>query len=56
MGEKEYIALRDALASTAMEGFNVTRQTESDCIRLLSGEITVANLVNEILSRPEKTQ
>ena len=51
MGEREYEALRNALASTRMEGFEVTEQTEKDCIRLLSGEISVEDMVNEILSR-----
>ena len=54
MGEKEYRALRSALASTRMEGFEVTEQTEKDCIRLLSGDISVADLVKEIVSRPAK--
>ena len=54
MSEKEYRALRSALASTRMEGFEVTEQTEKDCIRLLSGDISVADLVKEIVSRPAK--
>jgi len=54
MSEKEYRALRSALASTRMEGFEVTEQTEKDCIRLLSGDISVADLVKEIISRPAK--
>ena len=54
MGEKEYRALRSALASTRMEGFEVTEQTEKDCIRLLSGDVSVADLVKEIVSRPAK--
>ena len=29
-------------------------QTEKDCIRLLSGDISVADLVKEIVSRPAK--
>ena len=51
MGEREYEALRSALASTRMEGFDVTEQTEKDCVRLMSGEISVEDIVNEILSR-----
>ena len=54
MSEKEHRALRSALASTRMEGFEVTEQTEKDCIRLLSGDISVADLVKEIVSRPAK--
>lgn len=54
MSNSEYRALRNALASTRMEGFAVTEQTEKDCIRLLSGQVTVTELVNEILIRPAK--
>lgn len=54
MNEHEYEALRSALASTRMEGFNVTEQTEKDCLRLIRGEISVEDLVQEILNRPEK--
>ena len=54
MSEYEYKTLRNALASTQMEGFVVTQQTEMDCVRLLSGEISVADLVGEILKRPGK--
>ena len=52
MDEREYKALRSALASTRMEGFDVTEQTEKDCIRLMNGEVSVADLVKEILARP----
>lgn len=54
MSEREYEALRSALASTRMEGFSVTEQTERDCIRLMSGEVSVAAIVKEILARPAK--
>ena len=54
MSKREYEALCSALASTRMEGFNVTEQTEKDCVRLMSGEISVADLVKEILARPAK--
>lgn len=54
MSEREYEVLRSALASTRMEGFIVTGQTEKDCIRLMSGEVSVADLVKEILTRPAK--
>lgn len=52
MSGREYDALRSALASTRMEGFDVTAQTEQDCLRLLSGKISVADLVKEIVARP----
>lgn len=54
MSGKESRALQDALASTRMEGFEVTKQTEQDCLRLMNGEISVSELVREILARPEK--
>ena len=54
MSEREYEALRSALASTRMEGFDVTEQTEKDCVRLMTGELSVADMVKEILSRPAK--
>ena len=37
MSEHEYESLRSALASTRMEGFHVTEQTEQDCVRLKIG-------------------
>ena len=54
MSECEYESLRSALASTCMEGFPVSEQTERDCIRLMSGEVSVAAIVKEILERPAK--
>lgn len=54
MSGKGSRALQDALASTRMEGFEVTKQTEQDCLRLMNGEISVSELVREILARPEK--
>ncbi len=52
MNEREYETLRSALASTRMEGFNITTQTEKDCIRLMTG--AVSELVKEIMSRSAK--
>ena len=54
MSEREYEALRSALASTRMEGFHVPEQTDKHCIRLMSGEVSVADLVKQILARPAK--
>ena len=56
MSEQEYEALRSALASTHMEGFEVTEQTEKDCVRLLSGKLSVDEMVKEILARPAKVK
>ena len=55
MTKREYEALRNALASVGMEGFEITEQTEKDCIRLLNGEVSVEELVKEIMSRPKNT-
>lgn len=52
MSEKEYMELKNALASTRMEGYVITEQTEHDCARLMRNEISIAELVQEILSRP----
>ncbi len=54
MSEREYDALRSALASVRMEGFHITEQTQKDCIRLMNGEVSAADLVKEILQRPKK--
>lgn len=54
MSDREYDALHSALASTRMEGFPVTAQTELDCIRLLNGDVSVDELVKEIMARPVK--
>ena len=51
MNDREYEAVRSALASTRLEGFTVTEQTEKDCLRLLRGEISVDDIVKEIISR-----
>lgn len=45
------LALDSALASTKMEGFEVTEQTRQDCLRLLDGSISVPELVREITAR-----
>lgn len=54
MDERDHEAPRSALASTRMEGFEITKQTELDCIRLINGEVSVADLVKEIMVRPAK--
>ncbi len=44
-------ALRNALASSRMEGLPVSQQTEKDCIRYLEGRVDTATLVREILEK-----
>lgn len=52
MSNQEHEALRNALASARMEGLPITEEIEKDCARLMNGEVTVAELVKEILTRP----
>jgi len=47
-------ALQNAIASIGMEGFPVSAQTEADCVRLMNGDLSVYELVQEILARPVK--
>jgi len=54
MSEREYDSLKSALASARMEGLPVSCQTEHDCVRVLNGEISISELVQEILLRPAK--
>ena len=51
MSKSECRELKTASASTRMEGYEVTKQTEQDCVRLMRGEISVNDLVREIMSR-----
>ena len=45
------LALENALASAKMEGFVVTEKTRQDCLRLMSGDISVADFVWEVIER-----
>lgn len=51
MNEKQYVALRNALASTQMEGYEITEQTEQDCVRLLKEKISIQESAQEIMAR-----
>lgn len=55
MTKREYEALRNALTSVGMEGFEITEQTEKDCVRLMKGEVSVEELVKEIMARPKNS-
>ena len=48
------LALENALASAKMEGFTVTEKTRQDCLRLIGGETSVADLVREVRERTDK--
>lgn len=51
MTELQYQYLRDALASARIEGHEITKQTVQDCIRLIDGEISVADMIQEFKAR-----
>lgn len=54
MNRQEYEALRSALASARMEGLQISEQTKMDCLRLINGEISATDIVQEILTRPSQ--
>lgn len=50
-------ALENALASSRIEGYEVTDQTRRDCLRLMEGKVDARTLAAEILARrPKKGQ
>ena len=51
MTVKREQALHNALASSRMEGLQVSKQTEQDCLRYLEGRVDAAALVREVLQR-----
>ena len=51
MSELEYRNLKIALASSAIEGIRITEQTEADCLRLINGNVSVKEMVEEIIAR-----
>jgi len=51
MTAKRTLALRNAMASSRIEGLPVSKQTEQDCIRYLEGRIDTAALIHEVLQR-----
>ena len=52
LSEREQRSLHNALASTRMEGIEVTEQMVKDCVRLMRGEVSVEEIIEEILNRP----
>ena len=44
-------ALENALASSRIEGYEVTEQTRIDCCRLMDGKVDARTLAAEILAR-----
>ena len=47
MSEKQYRALKDALASARMEGYTIITHTGKDGARLLNGEATASERASE---------
>ena len=45
MDEKTENALNSALASAKMEGFQITPEVEADCIKIVSGELSIADYI-----------
>lgn len=41
-------ALENCLASSRMEGYQITDDIKKNCERLIKGEVTIAQLVEEI--------
>jgi len=46
--EKTENALNSALASAKMEGFQITPAVEADCIKIVSGELTIADYIKRV--------
>lgn len=46
-------ALKNALVSSAMEGFPITPEVVRNCRRLLNGEVDVDTMVRELLERKQ---
>ncbi len=51
MTTKREQAMKNAFASSRMEGLLITKQTERDCIRYLEGKVDATTLVQEILKK-----
>lgn len=44
-------ALENSLASSRMEGYQITDDIKKNCERLIKGEITISQLVEEIKNK-----
>ena len=40
--------INSALASAKMEGFRITPTVEADCIKIVSGELTIADYIKRV--------
>ena len=48
MDEKTEQSLNSAFASAKMEGFLITPTVEADCIKIVSGELTIADYIKRV--------
>ena len=42
-------SISSALASAKMEGFQVTPAIEADCIKIVSGELSIADYIKRVI-------
>jgi len=52
--DKKEQALKNAFASTRMEGYNITSQAECNARKILSGELTVEQRVLQIKAAQQR--
>ena len=48
MDEKTEQSINSALASAKMEGFQITPKVEADCIKIVSGELSIADYIKRV--------
>lgn len=49
-------ALKNAFASSGMEGLKITPQIKQDCTRILTGKVSINDCVYEMLGRDKNTR
>ena len=49
MDEKTENALNSALVSAKMEGFQITPEVEADCIKIVNGELSIADYIKRVI-------
>ena len=48
MDKKTKQSLNSALASAKMEGFQITPSVEADCIKIVSGELSISDYIKRV--------
>ena len=48
MDKKTEQSLNSAFASAKMEGFQITPTVEADCIKIVSGELSIAEYIKRV--------